>query len=490
MELMSTTGTNDSCPCGSGLKYNECCFGKHPWDEILSKPFSQQIRYLSLRGKNILFLTTILEALQIDTWRPDIDFASFKKAFTPAVVRKIHESLIQIWPDLDDYERCHAEDRKSVSGLYIGTYEPEAIFQAVTRHALYSEKIYLVDPFLHPARLRTQFSPLVHPEEHRVNTIKFSFLWLSLFPWIDAGIVNFIRPPTDFIPELKKITLDLNRKFYASSPELEALLEEETEERISAMSPSDRGFTEYYHLSFPDAWFLEEYKKRPPNDIFPTAEEFLKYIQSRRDSHPYFVENLPGQKSELLYETSGANYELAKRICSITGSHLITDFRTYWKQIELDREKAGVNSAEWTPFAKALQNSELKVLNNVSLEAALTLRKENRLEALRLFFRRVWKNCRDPEIFSETNAANLTAELDERIREAKSEWNKIDHDLVQWFGAPVAAISSAGLTGFLPAAPAIVGAAATGAVGLIQSALKRSSYKERFPAGFFLTIKK
>jgi len=445
----------------------------------------------SLRERNLIFLGSILEALQIDTWKPDIDFASVKKAFTPGVVRKIHESLIQIWPNLDDYERCHAEDRKNVSGLYIGTYEPEAIFQAVKRHSLYSEKIYLIDPFLHPARLRTKFSPLVHPEEHRVNTIKFSFLWLSLFPWIDAGIVNFIRPPTDFIPELKKITVDLNRKFFESSPELEALLEEETEERIAAMSATDRGFTEYYHLSFSDEWFLAEYEKRPPpKDIFPTAESFLAYTQARRDSHPYFVENLPGQTSELLYETSGANYELAKRICSITGSHLITDFRTYWKQIELERKKAGVNSAEWTPFAKALQNSELKILNNVSLEAAFRLRNENRLEDLRLFFHRVWKDCRDSEDFSEKNAINLTAELDERIREAKGEWDKIDQDLIKWFGAPATAITAAGLTGFLPSASAVSVAAATGVVGLIQSYLKRSSFKDRFPAGFFLTIKK
>jgi hypothetical protein len=79
----------------------------------------------SLRDRNLLFLASILEALQIDTWKPDIDYASIKKAFTPTAVRKIHEAVVQIWPSLDDYERCHAEDRQSISGLYIGTYEPK-----------------------------------------------------------------------------------------------------------------------------------------------------------------------------------------------------------------------------------------------------------------------------------------------------------------------------------------------------------------------------
>ena len=260
---MSIVGRNDTCPCGSGLKHKRCCLGKRPWDEILQEPFSQQNRHLSLRGKNILFLHKILDALQIDTWRQDIPFATVKKAFTPSVVREIHEALFQIWPDLDDYERCHLESRESISGLYTGTYEPEAIFQAVTRHSLYSEKIYLVDPFLHPARIAAQFNPVVHPEQHRVNTIKFTFLWLNLSPWIEAGIVNFIRPPIDFIPGLHEEVIRLSRARYDSSPELKSLLETHADEGVSEMSPTDRGVSEYWFLSHPDEFFLKFYQEMP-----------------------------------------------------------------------------------------------------------------------------------------------------------------------------------------------------------------------------------
>jgi hypothetical protein len=460
--------------------------GKLPWDQILCEPLSRQTRYLSLRGKNLFFIGSILDALQIDHWRQDIPYASVKKAFTPVAVRKIYEALVEIWPDLDDYERCHVKDCKGISGLYIGTYEPEAIFQAVTRHALYSEKIYLVDPFLHPKRIRPEYNPLVHPEEHRANTIKFTFLWLNLYPWIQAGIVNFVRPPIDFIPGLHEELIRLTRERHKSSPELQSILEQETDRRVSEMLNFDRGLTEWYMLSFPDDWHRKMYGEYPGEKPFPTVDEYLRFLKLRRDNHPYFVERLPGQDSEFLMETAGANYDLAKRICSITGSHLITDFKVRWKEIELDRKSAGIDVAGWTPFAKALQNSDLKVLDNVSLNAALTLRQENRLEALRLFFRRVWESCRDPEEFSDANAANLTAELDEHVREANAEWAKIDQDLMKWFGAQGAAITSAGLIGFVPAATA---AAITGAAGLIQAQLKRSAFKERFPASFFLTIK-
>jgi hypothetical protein len=439
----------------------------------------------------MLLLASILDALQIDTWRRDIDFPTIKKAFTPDVVRRIFDAVRTIWPDLEDYERCHLEDHNSISALYTGTYEPEAIFKALTRHALYAEKIYLVDPFLHPLLINQEFNPLFHPDKHRANAIKFTFLWLSLYPWIDAGIVNFIRSPTDFIPGLKQEVVRLSRERHNRSPELAALTEEHVDDVVSQMSTADRGMTEYFMLSYPDDWFIAEYNRRPPpKDIFPTVEDFLKYINWRRDSHPYYIARLPGQTAEVLYETSGANYELAKRICSITGSHLITDWKSRWKEIELDRRDAGIDMAGWTPFAKALQNSDLKVLNNVTLNAAFTLRRENRLDSLRNFFHRVWRSCREPNEFSDKNAANLTAELDHCVKEAKAEWDKIDRELVKWFGVPGAATITAGIAGFVPAAPALSAAAVAGVVGLIQSRMKRTSLKDQFPASFFLTIKR
>jgi len=219
------------------------------------------------------------------------------------------------------------------------------------------------------------------------------------------------------------------------------------------------------------------------------VEEFLDYIQRRRDAHPYYVDLLPGQTSELLHETSGANYELAKRMCALTNSHIITDLRYRWKEIELDRPKGEEADKSWAPFAKALQNADLKVLSQVPLSAVLRLRTENRLEKMRLFLRKVWKSGREPDPFSEENALSLAAELAEKIAEAESEWRKIDQDLIKWFSLSSGPIVTAGMAGFLPALPAMGAAAATGAVSLLQSQLKRSGLKDRFPAAFFLSLK-
>jgi hypothetical protein len=226
--------------------------------------------------------------------------------------------------------------------------------------------------------------------------------------------------------------------------------------------------------------------ERPDLKPFGSEEDFLAYIHKRRDEHPYYVDKLPGQTSELHQTTSGASYELAKRMCAITNSHIVTNLRTRWKEVELDRASAGIDLQRWSPFAKALQESDLKVLNAVPLPAAFRLRKENRLESLRLFFRRVWKNCSDPDEFSDVNALNLSAELREEISKANEEWQKIDQQLLKWLGLTGGAVISSGLVGFVPAASA---AAVTGITGLIQSRLKRRVFKERYPAGFFLGMK-
>jgi hypothetical protein len=126
------------------------------------------------------------------------------------------------------------------------------------------------------------------------------------------------------------------------------------------------------------------------------------------------------------------------------------------------------------------------VLNDIDLDAALKLRQEKRLDSMRNFFHRVWKDCKDADSFSNANADSLTAELDDQIANAQAEWSKIDQELVSWFGATGGSLIATGIVGFVPAA---VGACTVGTVGLIQAKMKRISFKDQLPSAFFLTLK-
>src|SRR5437899_6027095 len=131
-------GRNAPCLCGSGEKYKRCCLGKLDWDILQNQPLNVQTRHLTVRGKNLVFLTGLCAALQIDPSSRPLDFSNFKRAFTPEAVREIYAIIPPLWPDYNDYVRALSSERDSVSALYTGTYTPDAVLKAVTRHSLYS----------------------------------------------------------------------------------------------------------------------------------------------------------------------------------------------------------------------------------------------------------------------------------------------------------------------------------------------------------------
>lgn len=477
-------GRNDPCPCGRNSKYKHCCLEKVNWNLLQSQPLEKQSRHMSIRGKNITFLGHILNLIPPDKLNNKNYFVEIKRSITPEVVYQTFSLISKLWPDLEDYERAIEPERSHTTALYVGDYQPELVFRAITRLSLYSDRIFLVDPFMRPEIVNPQFNPLLHPEEHRAITLKFLYLWITLFPWIEAGIVSFIRPLDDFIPGLTHKVFDAQNQRLKNNPQLKKLLDSFAKEYANKADPFDRGLTEYMLLSLSDEEILKIYRTSSSDSVLNDEKDFLDYIQERRDNHPYYVERLPGQTAELHQESSGACYELSKQMCSLTNSHIVTDLQVRWKEIELDRENSGIDIGGWSPFAKALQSADFKALDNVPMQAALRLRKEERLESMRHFFRRVWRECADPDKFSDTNATDLAAQLQEEVAIANEEWSKIDRELLRWSGGAASTLVTSGTIGFVPAA---IAAAITGTTGLINSRIQRTTFKERFPAGFFLS---
>src|SRR5215469_12710482 len=100
MARATKIGNNDPCPCGSSTKFKYCCKGKVDWETlILSANGREYASHLTIRGKNINFVSAIFEALQIDSDTSTIPFAHLKRAFTPKVVEKIHHAIMDLWPD-------------------------------------------------------------------------------------------------------------------------------------------------------------------------------------------------------------------------------------------------------------------------------------------------------------------------------------------------------------------------------------------------------
>src|SRR5258707_8195371 len=120
--------------------------------------------------------------------------------------------------------------RDSISGLYIGDYASDYLKRAVVRHSIYANRILLIDPFVYPPSVRDEYNPILNPGQYRSQTLRNVNMWLDLLPWIDAGIVSFVRPPSDFDHRLNWDLLKAQEKKFEESTELKKASEASVEE--------------------------------------------------------------------------------------------------------------------------------------------------------------------------------------------------------------------------------------------------------------------
>lgn len=483
---MSGLSRNAQCPCGSGRKFKHCCLGKIDWNRII-KVGSDPIPHLSVRGRNLAFIEKMAETFLLDSNGYSKPLIEYKRAFTGKAVRSLYEEIVRLWPKDIDIGRVLRSSTADVSGLYIGDCSPDQLIHAVVRHSLYATKLLIVDPFIYPLSVTDEYNPILNPEQYRAQTLRNVNLWFRLAPWIEAGLVEVIRTPDDFDHKLHWDSMKLQEQKFEASAELKAAATVTVEE-MRKRHVEDWKFRDLV-LSRPDHSLIKEFAELAKKEKGVSTEELLAYVRKRRDEDPDFLEPLSKSKNEaqLMTVSTGGMYNIAKLTASLTGSYLVTDLHVKWKEIELDRAGRSGETQAWSPFAKAFQDAELKYLDNVSIQDALTLRKEERLQNLRAFLRRVWKQACDPQSFDQVNGRLLAEELQSEVQKADEEWKQIDRELLKYVGAAGAGlITSMPIIGsgqgiFVAAAAVLAGGAAVGV-----SAWQHYGFEDKFPAAFFL----
>jgi hypothetical protein len=486
MHISRKLGRNDLCMCGSGKKYKYCCEGKVDWNSIL-KMNADPLPYLSIRGKNLDFMSRMMEVLDIER-DGTIDISDYKSRFTASSVRKINEAVVEAWPRDTDIVSVLKRKSTDVSGLYIGDYNLRFLERAIVRHSIYANKILIVDPFVYPYSLRNEFNPIIEPEQYRAQTLKNVNFWRAIYPWIVAGIVEVIRSPADFDAKLNWDSLNRQEKKFAENPDLQRAAEE------TANELHDRHFGRMHRqmvlLSMPDDVLAEKLREMRPEADGITVEDLLKHIRAERLQDADFLEPMAGNSGQFHMFTSGASYDIAQLTARMTGSYLVTDLHSKWKEIELDRSLNNAENRIWSPFAKALQETPLKYLNGLSLQHALKLRTEGRLEHFRAFLFKVWKSAGAADPYDETNARLLAEELGEQVAKAEQEWTQIGVDLTKMVGASLTSgllagpMISPGNALFFAAAGVVAAATTVG-----TTAMKMMNFPDRFPAAFFMDVK-
>jgi len=479
-------GRNSACSCLSGKKFKHCCQGKIDWERLRRDRADPQ-PYMSARGRNLQFAAAIIDALQLDP-AAQMSLTRYKQSFSADAVRKIYEAIMSIWPPETDIQNVLERSRDEVSGLYVGDYQIDYLSRAVVRHSIYANKILLVEPFQHPYILSPKFNPIENPHQYRAQTLKDVNFYFAMMPWVQAGIVEFIRTPADFDRHLNIAALK-RAQLVAKDATIQAAIRESTQDLHQRHY--DRQGPQLAVLSAPDSYLRRIFNKVRKRNDEVSEDDFISYIHSLRERDLDFLEPLQAADGGQLHNFfAGGLMETASSAAQMTGSYLFTDLKAKWAQIERDR---GTNAETevWSPFAKAVQNTKLHYLNNLSAQDALRLRAEGRLENLRAFMTKMWAKAQGDQPFSERAAIDLANELAAAVGEAEAEWAHLKTELVK--RASQAAVASIAAFGPAIATGSALWHAAATAVGSIGVALwskyKRRQYDVKFPAAFFMDLK-
>ncbi len=485
---MSLVGPNDTCPCWSGKKFKHCCRGRINWDAII-RSGRNQAPYMSIRGRNILFAGAIGDALQLNKVGATVDLNNYKRAFTDRAVVKIYEAIMELWSPDTDIAELLERSKSDVAGLYVGDYSPAYLHRAVVRHSTYASKILIVDPFQHPYTTSNKYNPILNPGQHRGQTLRNVNLFFSLLPWIDEGLLEVVRTPADFSRKLAWQFME-NAERIRGEPEIAAAADAGVNEI------SERHMEQFKQrsllLSAPDQYLRKIMQDSGIVRDSAGQDEFLRYVQRLRDADPNFLEPLsPGKHSsqlEMMY--TGGTVEAARLTAQMASAYLFTDLDVRWKLIQADRANHSAETSFWSPFAKSVQNTRLSFLNNVGLEHALRLRRENRLLGVRNVMRQAWKKEQTGDAYDEINTLAFTENFASAVAEAQSEWERIKSDLVRYTGVEAAgSLTAAGPLIASGNALWLAGATvALGAASAIYARWATASFWRRFPAGFFMKL--
>lgn len=460
------------------------------WARILgpSGSFEEFRRNLSVRGRNLLFLQDVADALQLDNVAPS-NWDEVKRAVTPDAVRKIHLSVLHWWPADTDLKALAGGVPGQLSSLYVGSYSTRRVLSAVSRQSIYCDRMLFIDPMLYATSVRPEFSPLENPEQFVVDTIKHLGIWFATAPWIDAGLVGFIRSTADFNPTLNWASMEAQRAKFDANPELAAELERTVGELIESSDGQD--MQRFLALCQSPERLLGELREAHPNWSTDDVDIARGTFERMRAQHPYYKETLGADGrplSQLIRESSGENYHVARLTAEASESYLVTDLPSRWKEIELDRGLLGVSDGMWTPFAKAFQSLPFRYLDSVDVALALEVRDKDRLRSLRSFLSRSWQTVAKGAEFEDRTALFLAAELDQRVNEAEAEWRKVDIDVMKWAGG---ALSMGSIPAVLSGNAAwAAGAAVAAGITLAAASWQRAVLPKRYPAALFMKLQK
>lgn len=476
---MTTIGRNDPCACGSGQKYKHCCLR-------LEEGRNQRVSWLrnsqSLLDKNLTLLAGAIDIFGLN--RP---WEVIKQKISSVQVKEFYQFVAALWPTSTDLSSLLPEPDTTLRALYLGEYAPEVIVQNVCRFGLYTDEIFLVNPFNNPNTIGEKYNPIIHLEEWIEETLRTIYQLRAMAPWVQKGFVKFIPNPGEFDRSLFLETARLAEVRLRENP----VTQKDIEDSIMKQQVMRK------LLACPPHYVARTYRELEPNASNEQVAELVAFVEEERKHDPFLMDGTMDKiPSQYMAYRTGANLETGLYICQSIGAFPYTNFRYRWNEILNARDKFDPTMETWSPLTKAFQGLDFKFLDGVDSEFAFRMREEQRLGGFRSYLRKIWNTIGgspDPTK-ADVLAREFSDELTQSYAEAQKDWSEIDLGLLKWVGggglvagasAAVTALTTGGLSLALPA----TGFAINGVSQLVISTMKRRNFRRTVPMSAFLDLK-
>jgi hypothetical protein len=409
-------GRNDPCLCGADRKYKKCC--ERVQGEVRCGPG----HYEGLSIKNIV-LEEIRTFKEIFILKLTDDELEISKNITDSDVLLFVERVRNLWgskPDL--LPHMPAKTDPGFRALYFGNPDILSTVNLLARYSLYCDQIIVIDPLsmFHGMSKTFRHSPFQDPQGWVRQIVRDGVYMSSLEEWIRNDLIFATAFPLPFYDPLKQQHVEeMKARYEKMTPDRRDEITRDTIEtqfysgftpaELASMQPEQADVEMIRRLVEDEKWW-ERVSRYMPGITREKAVETLQSMTRRKEEIQATITRLQQQprryewaphrefESRMNVFGSGMNLLDAEWLAEITGSHLVTDSRTVWNDILADEPEQGEQrdklKRSMSALAEAFQKLEFYFLNDVPLDFALQIRKENRLVGFRIYLRDFWNNIR------------------------------------------------------------------------------------------------
>jgi hypothetical protein len=472
MSTGNKIGRNDPCSCGADRKYKKCC------ERVESERQRGPQQYAHLSVKNIVLeeIRSFKEIFGVTLTDTEVKVSP---TITDSDVLLFVERVKNLWESKPDL-LPHMPNKNDLKyrALYFGSPDMFTTVNLLTRYALYCDQIIITDPFgiFRGMNRKAEHTPFREPQAWVRQIVRNGVYLSSIEEWISNDLVFATAFPLDFYDPVRQQHIQMMRtKLDGMSEEkwdeivddtIEAqFLSQFTPDELEAMKPKRTDMKLICGLLDDDEW-----NRARPYMRGITKEKVVETLESMKERNTQIDRALAQLQSEprryqwalnRQFEPrmdvfgSGMNLLDARWFAELTGSHLVTDRRVIWNEIlageteEKEPQSEKVRQS-LSALAEAFQKLEFYFLNDVPLDFALQIRKENRLVGFRTYLKDFWNKIRREDQTEEERLLVIQEfrdNLDTQYQQFKKEFDELRKNVVAKIGIAGASGAGAVLSG-------------------------------------------